>query len=274
MARALDNAESDLARKLAFEVRLKRQLEVLDAAIVGEFERIFTRRGIVISPVRFETTLATVLKEHRRAVAKGFSARLRPFLPTPITDAEDLTISTVLADFMDQQATRQARFIAETTTRNMHRALELVNAELAATGEVISASERAARAGGLIRRNLQGRAVHIATFETQSAAEAAKLTEAEVLIGVEPTVRSGRSEPAPLIKRWDSQGDSIVRTTHLAADSQEVNVEDPFIVGGFQLMYPGDSSLGAPLRETAGCRCSGRYNPAEVASIREGRLAA
>lgn len=55
---------------------------------------------------------------------------------------------------------------------------------------------------------------------------------------------------------WDSSGDGKVRETHNAADGQIViGIDTPFMVGGYQLRFPGDSSLGAPASETVRCRC-------------------
>ena len=54
-------------------------------------------------------------------------------------------------------------------------------------------------------------------------------------------------------------GDDRVRETHVEADVQVVGVDDPFMVGGYPLNEPGDSSLGAPPGETINCRCSAVY---------------
>jgi len=56
-------------------------------------------------------------------------------------------------------------------------------------------------------------------------------------------------------REWDATGDRLTRPTHSRADGQKVKGNVPFIVGGFQLRYPGDSSLGAPAREVVQCRC-------------------
>lgn len=54
-------------------------------------------------------------------------------------------------------------------------------------------------------------------------------------------------------KKWVAHHDKITRPTHANVDGAEVGVSEPFIVGGFSMMYPGDPS--APLDETANCRC-------------------
>lgn len=54
-------------------------------------------------------------------------------------------------------------------------------------------------------------------------------------------------------KRWSATGDERTRDEHLAADGQEVPNDEPFTVGGEQMMYPGDISLGASAWNTINC---------------------
>lgn len=60
-------------------------------------------------------------------------------------------------------------------------------------------------------------------------------------------------------KRWKTFGDSKVRNTHREAAGQTVPIDEPFIVGGYRLMFPCDSSLGASASETVNCRCTVQY---------------
>lgn len=56
---------------------------------------------------------------------------------------------------------------------------------------------------------------------------------------------------------WDASGDSRTRSAHRAADGQTVTGwNEPFIVGGESLMYPGDPSGSA--ENTIQCRCTVR----------------
>lgn len=57
-------------------------------------------------------------------------------------------------------------------------------------------------------------------------------------------------------KRWSATGDARTRDEHLAADGQEVPNDEPFTVGGEQMMYPGDISLGASAWNVIQCRCT------------------
>lgn len=63
---------------------------------------------------------------------------------------------------------------------------------------------------------------------------------------------------------WNSMEDSRVRKDHAIADKQTKPIDEPFTVGGSLLLYPGDTSLGASLRQIVNCRCfetfSGKSN--------------
>jgi hypothetical protein len=54
-------------------------------------------------------------------------------------------------------------------------------------------------------------------------------------------------------KRWLATPDKRVRLSHLAAMGQEREVDEPFKIGGEELMYPRDP--GGSAGETINCRC-------------------
>jgi SPP1 gp7 family putative phage head morphogenesis protein len=55
-------------------------------------------------------------------------------------------------------------------------------------------------------------------------------------------------------KEWLATGDERTRDSHAAADGQVVGVNEPFIVGGASLQYPGDPD--GPPEEVVSCRCT------------------
>lgn len=57
-------------------------------------------------------------------------------------------------------------------------------------------------------------------------------------------------------KRWIATIDNRTRHYHAEADGQTVPNDEPFIVGGERLMFPGDSSMGASGWNLYNCRCS------------------
>lgn len=70
------------------------------------------------------------------------------------------------------------------------------------------------------------------------------------------------SSGTDLTKTWQALEDARTRPTHSAADGQVQSLSDPFDVGGSQLMFPCDSSLGADIGEIIYCRCVVVYDVA------------
>lgn len=57
-------------------------------------------------------------------------------------------------------------------------------------------------------------------------------------------------------KEWVSTHDGRTRSSHLAADGQQVPMDGFFNVGGYKMLHPHDSSMGAPTGEVVNCRCT------------------
>jgi len=61
----------------------------------------------------------------------------------------------------------------------------------------------------------------------------------------------------PLMKEWIAARDERTRASHSTADGQTVPMDEPFIVDGEALMYPGDPNGSA--RNVINCRCQSGY---------------
>ena len=60
-------------------------------------------------------------------------------------------------------------------------------------------------------------------------------------------------------RRWMCTKDSRTRFDHGMADGQIViGTKEPFTVGGYKMMFPGDMSMGAPGYQIYNCRCTTR----------------
>ena len=192
----------------------------------------------------------------------------------------------------------QAAFIAATTDKDMADAIDQAREALTAEGKTVDKRSLAATASAILRRILRGRVDLIAVTETQTAAETTKIIEASVVNGVKipgipyppgafPAVTPKPSPFAPIIpsqpgatqepqvapettvkpaqeqsilkKNWITLRDKRVRSTHREAHGQTRLLNEAFNVGSSRMMQPGDTSLGAPVREIAHCRCSAMY---------------
>jgi hypothetical protein len=72
---------------------------------------------------------------------------------------------------------------------------------------------------------------------------------------------AAREVAIPLYKIWIAMPGA--RHTHAAASGQRRTLGQAFRVGGWPLMYPGDSTLGAPVEELVNCRCVLSYSVRE-----------
>ena len=68
-------------------------------------------------------------------------------------------------------------------------------------------------------------------------------------------------------KIWLATHDARTRDAHIEADGQEAEIDEPFIVGGEELMFPGDASMGASGWNLYNCRCSRRNKVVGFKSI-------
>lgn len=57
-----------------------------------------------------------------------------------------------------------------------------------------------------------------------------------------------------VVKEWIATSDHRTRDAHMEANGQRVGMDEPFIVGGEELMYPGDPN-GSP-ENVINCRCT------------------
>ena len=117
------------------------------------------------------------------------------------------------------------------------------------TGKPLTQAQIDAAITQLQNRTLNYRAEVIARTESLNALRAGQ--HESILQAIE----TGEVDTANTYHEWDASGDSRTRPTHAMAEGQRVPIDQPFVVGGYRLMYPGDSSLGAAASETIQCRC-------------------
>lgn len=78
-------------------------------------------------------------------------------------------------------------------------------------------------------------------------------------------IEEGYIQENQVRKWWDDTGDGRTRLTHVGLGNKYnkknmIGFIEPFVsASGSQLLYPGDKSLGASLREIVHCRCKAQY---------------
>lgn len=166
---------------------------------------------------------------------KHYSHRMeRKFVEaTPLFDAAQ---SAWIAQF----AARKVTMILGTTEEQAERLLQQTIAASVGLSEVeVARNIRQAfqEVGGSLSTT---RSRTIARTETHAAANTAEMEAA-------------RATGLPMVKEWVSSQSERTRDDHLDANGQTVGLNDPFIVGGEPLMYPGDTIGSA--EQVINCRC-------------------
>lgn len=104
-------------------------------------------------------------------------------------------------------------------------------------------------------RFLQYRGENIARTEAQrTVGEARRESLGQVLEQI--------GEPRSAVRRtWVTTEDGRERDTHSEMDGQQRGIDEPYeSPSGARLMFPGDSSLGAPASEVVNCRCTEMFD--------------
>ena len=154
----------------------------------------------------------------------------------------------IVLEYLSTVTATKSRLISETSMSAIRAALAAGIAE----GESIP--QLAQRVGDVYDAGSEYRATMIARTETVAASNLGNRAGA-------------KATGLDLTKEWLSSPGPRTRDTHAAAGSEyslnPIGIDDPFVVGGAQLMFPGDSSMGAPASEVVNCRCTEVYNVVE-----------
>lgn len=171
---------------------------------------------------------------------KAFGGAIKKAIRTGIDQATDVlskagvTIDAgKIAEMAKAQVTRLAGLITKTTRDDVLNKVK----RLAEQG--LTAVEIASAIKDTFTGYKEERAKTVAITETTLAANTGALSVFEAA-GVER-------------KQWVTQLDGRVRETHSKAHGQKRDMRDKFVVGGYEISYPGDPE--APGSETVNCRC-------------------
>ena len=197
-----------------------------------------TRQGGLVG---LHSTQAGYVQNMRTALSSTNGVGVRRIVTDPVTGAQ-----RAVKDFwIGRDGTLKSTF----TLRNKQSDAAIFRAIRDGTTLPQTAIDRMAQQYS--NRLLRQRGETIARTETMKALSAGRHEAVAQLIE-----NPNNDVQAQDIKvKWDSAGDGKVRPTHAAANGQTVQYGDPFIVGGFSMLHPLDSSLGAPAEEIIQCRC-------------------
>lgn len=134
------------------------------------------------------------------------------------------------------------------------RVVGILDTTKAQIGSELAAGVSAGESTFQLARRLQ------AMYADFSNVRAERIARTEVLSASNlGSQTAARSTNLPLEKEWIATFDNRVRHDHATANGQRKKITEPYSVGGYPMMYPGDSSMGAPGEQVVQCRCSESY---------------
>lgn len=246
-------AAKDLSIKLSLEAALYRQIQPIFSSYSDQYRSLLESHSIIPPIDDLQKQFETTLSNHYSRVADKFSTRIASELGIP--DNHDDILKQIQQQTGTHHASRSqqsASIIAQTTQDDASRALVETQQQASDQGKFLSKKELAAAAALRLRQLSVGRLNTIAATETQNPAEQAKQTEFESLSDFQYQGIHERTKQ----KEWVAILDNVTRADHAEADGQIVVFDEPYIVGGQKLMFPGDMSLGATIDNVINCRCS------------------
>lgn len=99
-------------------------------------------------------------------------------------------------------------------------------------------------------------------YKTIELWQARRIAQTETMIGLADAGEiAARSLGIRYDKQWVISGLGNTRETHEIMDGVVVDMDEPFTLPDCQMMYPHDSSLGAPAGEIINCACDVLHLP-------------
>lgn len=270
MASKRRRVELDVRLKMSLEDTFKRELRSIFNTVRTEFMQSYIVTGDTQNIDKYRSSFESILDNHYSRTTKAFMGSVANFndvglkrlslFSTKQDETDEELLLAIMLQWREREAPLTAELLTETTRRNIQDAIEQARNQLQDDGQEINNTNLGRSASAIMRRKFNARADFISVSETQRAAEATKLTEAEILSDLQPSVVGGFFlGTSETVKEWRTVGDRRVRDSHRQANGQRQRIDQPFVVQGQLLMHPGDRSLGATADNVANCRCSAIY---------------
>lgn len=266
-------ARRNLTLKLALEKTFSRELVSYFNEIRKDVVSFYTATGLLINADMYQIKTETLLERHYKRVIRNFidegkysyrkslEAKGIEYKQEQQEEDEKIKATSVLIAlaFVETVIQRRALQLIETTSDNIKDTAKRASEKAKESGTKVGDE-----VDNGLNRAFKGRQVMIATTETQFMAERAKNIEASVISrngDVDPSsINDGIVVGSPNVKKeWAAILDEKTRFSHASADGQVQGLNEPYIVNGEYLMYPGDTSMGASLENIINCRCSSLY---------------
>ena len=251
-----------------FRIRDKEMQDLVNAGEMSNAEYMKWRTTQIGRGKRFEALRDKVAERYTKAneVANAYVNDLTPSIYALNRNYEAYTIEKTVGncDFTMWDESTVRRLLVEQpdlmpyypAQRALNRGIDLAYGKDQITKRVTSGIIRGLSPGKIANELMVG----ITSMNRESAVRAARtgITTAENAGRLDSWIAAEKMG-IQIKRRWMCTKDGRTRTSHGKADGQTVTgTKEPFEVGGYKMMFPGDRSLGAPGSEIYNCRCTTR----------------
>lgn len=263
--------------KIKEEKVIKQKLRSFFEKVASDIKKTYDQDDTVPNAFNYENDLNKIITEHFVNVASKGSSVIRK-VKKPVQSEKDI-INHIIKSLIKKKAKKRSDFscksILDTVNNDLKSYLKRIEktnqkffnikTELKVKDD-IDFDDLAPRGIGedlfdMFLDTLESRINLIAQMETAIAYDDGQESELEALDEINADFDDDTSiSDFKQTKTWIAILDDRTRPEHAEADGQEVDIDEPFIVGGEELMEPRDDSLGASDWNIFGCRCEVIYN--------------
>lgn len=283
--------ENQIKQKI--ENLMVRNLRPLFIRMAKDFEKSVSDSLSVPDQNKYRDRLEKIIARGMKTTAEIFTRNIRNDLKKGISLFEikaderieggkeerkqiALEIAAKVALFIAEQKLKQANLVLETNYKQMRESIDRAIEQLAETksyrfkiekkapvdaGSDLISYDQVGKLASKLFKQTSGSRPDLISFQTVGMAESfSKQAEAEVLNKSDVTI-DGEPVKGKLQKSWNAILDSKTREAHADADEEymgsPIDINDPFVVDGENLMYPRDPAGSAG--NVINCRCAVLY---------------
>lgn len=231
----------ELKIKVKNEVKTGKDLRSLFRDMEDEFYIYYLATGLLPDFSSFAPELESLLKKNYRKIGKDFKFNARDEFDLQLSDNISNKIDENISRRIFKHAPLETALILATSNKRIRDFFNIAESK--------TQKDKALEVKKMFKHDNNSRSKTIAQTEVQNMSEFTKSAEATEIVA---------SGAVVLKKKWSATFDAKTRPAHARANGQTKFITEPYIVKGEQLMYPGDTSLGASAGNIINCRCSSR----------------
>lgn len=212
-------------------------------------------RAVADNPNR----IRSITRDHQKRIEKILLRRLRPLAFNSAQDTLAMITRTKAAQQLIETKDATSRFesaiVRWLREHALRRAVQITESLRKALANIIADGRAAGLGQREVGRNIREAAPDLSTNSANRIARTETHTGAQ-----RAAFEAAKASTIDLAKEWASSEDDRTRKTHNDIDGTiHENLNELFLVGDSDMLYPGDENAEA--KEVINCRCVALYHP-------------